>query len=91
MFARSLRDTLVSLVLASALVFAEGSHEHGVSGRRHRAVNIPTQTERDVNLQKRFDNTRFTLFAPGINACGSYDHENDAVRLVPCISRDWSA
>ncbi|KAI0807198.1 hypothetical protein C8Q74DRAFT_1362732 [Fomes fomentarius] len=92
MFARSFRDTLVFLVLASALVSAEGSREHGVSGRRHHAVNIPTQslnvTERDVHLQKRFDNTRFTLFAPGINACGSYDHENDAI--VALNTHQWA-
>ncbi|KAI0709000.1 hypothetical protein C8Q76DRAFT_95981 [Earliella scabrosa] len=80
MFARPFRATLVYLALASALVSANGSHEHSV-GHRHHAINITSLniTSRDVHLQKRFDNARYTFFAPGINACGSFDHEYDSI------------
>ena len=36
-------------------------------------------TERDGHIEKRFDNTRFTYFPVGENACGSFDHDNDFV------------
>ena len=77
-FARRFRSTLAFAALASALVLADGSHEHRAlnHGHRHLAANL---TERDGHIEKRFDNTRFTYFPVGENACGSFDHDNDFV------------
>ena len=72
------RTTFVFLALAAALVSAD-SHEHKRhdAERRHRDH---AATERATHLEKRFDNTRFTFYDVGINACGGFDHPGDFVR-----------
>ncbi|KAI0747940.1 hypothetical protein C8Q80DRAFT_1270399 [Daedaleopsis nitida] len=80
MFSLPFRTTFVFVALASALASAD-SHEH--TGRRHHALNL----ERNTHLEKRFDNTRFTYFPPGINACGGYDHDNDFI--VALNTHQW--
>ncbi|KAI8998807.1 hypothetical protein BD414DRAFT_476141 [Trametes punicea] len=78
------RLTLFFVILASSLVLADTAHagSHNLkrlqNGRRHAAVNA---LERNSTLthQKRFDNTRFTFFQVGLNACGSFDHDSDFI------------
>ncbi|KAL0579970.1 hypothetical protein V5O48_002054 [Marasmius crinis-equi] len=43
---------------------------------RGRSLN-PTLDDRD--LQKRFDNSRFTFYAPGLGACGGTNSESDFI------------
>ncbi|TBU66044.1 hypothetical protein BD310DRAFT_38829 [Dichomitus squalens] len=85
--ARRFRSTLLFAALASALVLADGSHEHrGLShAHRHLAVNL---TEPDGHIQKRFDNTRFTYFEVGQNACGGFDHDNDFIVALTALQWD---
>lgn len=78
-FATPSRATLL-LALVSALVSADPSshgHKRLDVGRRHHAVDI---AERDAHFGKRFENTRFTFFDAGTNACGGFDHDSDFVR-----------
>ncbi|TBU66043.1 hypothetical protein BD310DRAFT_38831 [Dichomitus squalens] len=84
--ARHFRSTLLCVTLASALVFADGSHKHRGLNHAHRdlAVNL---SERDGHVQKRFDNTRFTYFPVGVNACGSFDHDSDFI--VALNTHQW--
>ncbi|KAI0721589.1 hypothetical protein C8T65DRAFT_630498 [Cerioporus squamosus] len=81
------RASLLLAALASALVLAD-SASHDLRrldlGRRHHGLNI---VERDSHIQKRFDNTRFTYFPPGTNACGGFDHENDFI--VALNTHQW--
>ncbi|RPD65948.1 hypothetical protein L226DRAFT_519510 [Lentinus tigrinus ALCF2SS1-7] len=88
-FARRFRATLLLAALASALVLADpASHDHKRvdHGRRHHALNV-TIEERDGRIQKRFDNTRFTYFPTGLNACGSFDHDSDFI--VALNTHQW--
>ena len=75
-------STLLVIALGSTFVAAANDHIRLDVGRRHHAVNL---TERDVHLQKRFDNARFTYFEVGQNACGSYDHDSDFVSTVDVV------
>ncbi|KAH9946268.1 uncharacterized protein BXZ73DRAFT_95770 [Epithele typhae] len=70
MFASTL--TFLAAALASTLVLAD-SHVHPV--RRHNELSLRGEGA----LAKRFDNTRFTYFAVGQNACGSYDQNSDFI------------
>lgn len=86
MFALSsrFRLTFLFVLLASSSVLAHsGAHEHKrlENSRRHAAVNIAQRNDTH-ELQKRFDNTRFTFFVVGQNACGSFDHDSDFVSPV---------
>ena len=76
--AHRFHTTLVFAALASTLVLADVSHDHrGLShGHRNLAVNF---TEPTNQIQKRFDNARFTLYDAGLNACGSFDQDSDFV------------
>ncbi|TFK90438.1 hypothetical protein K466DRAFT_563550 [Polyporus arcularius HHB13444] len=81
------RASLALAALASALVLADpASHDHARldHGRRHHGVNV---VQRDSRVHKRFDNTRFTYFPPGTNACGGFDHENDFI--VALNTHQW--
>ena len=79
MLASPFRATFLFAALASALVLADpGSHDR-VGHRRHGFGGCA--------LQKRFDDTRFTYFQVGENACGSYDQPSDFVRAVPSRER----
>ena len=74
-FASPFRATFLFAALAAALVSADSpSHDH--VGRRRHNFGL---AERSV--EKRFDDTRFTYFAVGQNACGSFDQDSDFVSL----------
>ncbi|KAI0336343.1 hypothetical protein GY45DRAFT_1238580 [Cubamyces sp. BRFM 1775] len=77
------RLTFLFVLLASSLVLAHsGSHNH--NGRRHAAVNFFNDT---LKIEKRFDNTRFTFFFVGQNACGGFDHDSDFI--VALNTHQW--
>ncbi|CDO70727.1 Distantly related to plant expansins [Trametes cinnabarina] len=83
-FASRFRLTVLFVVLASSLVLAH-SNGHNVkrlqNGRRHASVNA-LEHNTTLRLQKRFENTRFTFFPVGQNACGSFDHDSDFIVAI---------
>ncbi|KAI0738070.1 hypothetical protein C8Q80DRAFT_1293786 [Daedaleopsis nitida] len=83
------RNTLVSLALAALVVSAEpGAHVRPRTplniARRHHNVTL---SESETRLGKRFENTRFTFFGVGQNACGSFDHDGDFI--VALNTHQW--
>ena len=69
------RVTFLFAALAATLVFADPPFRDLVGHRRH---NFGLA---EPSVEKRFDNTRFTYFAVGQNACGSFDRDSDFVSL----------
>lgn len=75
------RLTFLFVLLASSCVLAHsGAHDakRFEQGHRHAALNVLPRNQNST-LQKRFDNSRFTFFIVGENACGSFDHPDDFV------------
>ncbi|OSD02892.1 hypothetical protein PYCCODRAFT_1467568 [Trametes coccinea BRFM310] len=83
-FASRFRLTVLFVVLASSLVLAH-SDAHNVkrlkNARRHAAVNA-REYNNTYTYEKRFENTRFTFFPVGQNACGSFDHDSDFIVAI---------
>ncbi|KAI0948275.1 hypothetical protein AcV7_009072 [Taiwanofungus camphoratus] len=75
--------SLFSFVAAESNAHLLGRN-HGASRRRH-AVNHLQHSERD--LQKRFDNSRFSFYDAGTNACGSVDQDSDFI--VALNTEQW--
>ncbi|KAI0831116.1 hypothetical protein BC628DRAFT_1336293 [Trametes gibbosa] len=83
------RLTFFFVLLASSCALAHsGSHDlkRLENGRRHAAVNVLPRND-TYQLQKRFDGARFTFFAVGQNACGSFDQPSDFI--VALNTHQW--
>ncbi|KAI0781117.1 hypothetical protein BD413DRAFT_21571 [Trametes elegans] len=80
------RLTVVYATLAIACsLLTVSAHDH-IRLEHGRRAHDPERSN-TTTLRKRFDNTRFTLFAVGQNACGSFDHDNDFI--VAMNTHQW--
>jgi hypothetical protein len=74
-----MRPFSLASCLALALPFLVVADSHGDAAHKRHHHEVAKRAPADIQLHKRFENTRFTFFATGLGACGVFNHPGDFI------------